>query len=342
MSLLRVDDLVLKYRGATRAAVAGVSFSVEKGEIFGLLGPSGSGKTSTLRIIAGFERADSGRIELDGDIIEASGAHVPPEKRNVGFVFQDFALFPHLTVIENVMFGLNRLPRAEQRTRAMQILDRAQLSAEANRLPRQLSGGQQQRVALARAMAPRPAVILMDEPFGSLDPELREDARVKILGVFREHAMSAVFVTHDQAEALGFADRIGVMRNGRVEQVGTPEELYGRPRTRFVAAFIGGANIVTGEGRGDCVMTAMGRVPIDRESVGDVTVALRPEHLQLLPPTDDEPVGTVVSRSFHGHDLTLGVSFADLKVNVWADYRCSFHVGQSVSVRPREKGIVVE
>jgi len=224
----------------------------------------------------------------------------------------------------------------------MEILERAQLAEHAGRYPRQLSGGQQQRVALARAMAPRPHVILMDEPFGSLDPDLREDARRKIRTVFREHEMSAVFVTHDQTEALGFADRIGVVRDGHLEQAGTPEELYNQPRTRFVAAFIGGANILSGTGRGDCVMTPIGRVPVDRDAGGEVTIALRPEHMQLEAPSADEPVGRVVSRVFHGHDLTFRVAFPETELTVWDDYRCPFRVGESVRVRPREKGVVVE
>jgi iron(III) transport system ATP-binding protein len=342
MAILVVDNLSLRYRGQTKPAVDGVSFSMERGEIFALLGPSGSGKTSTLRVIAGFERAERGRIELDGRVIEGAGAFVPPERRNVGFVFQEFALFPHLTVMENVTFGLRGITRDEKAARAMQILERAQLAEHAGRYPRQLSGGQQQRVALARAMAPRPHVVLMDEPFGSLDPDLREDARQKIRAVFRGHEMSSVFVTHDQNEALGFADRIGVMRDGRIDQIGTPEELYRQPRTRFVAAFIGGANILTGFGRGDCVQTPIGRVPVDRHSEGDVTVAIRPEHLELAASVSGEPAGRVVSRVYHGHDLTIRVAFADAEITVWDDYRCPFRVGEAVRVRAREKGIVVE
>ena len=342
MPLLQVENLHLRYPGRTKDAVDGVSFSIEPGEIFALLGPSGSGKTSTLRVIAGFERPTSGRIVLDGRTIEGDGAFVAPEHRNVGFVFQDFALFPHLSVLDNVTFGLNDLPKAERRQRALEILERAQLVEHAGRLPRQLSGGQQQRVALARAMAPRPHVILMDEPFSSLDPELREDARRKIHRVFREHGMSAVFVTHDQGEALGFADRIAVMRDGRIEQAGTPEELYNRPATRFVAAFIGGANIVAGTGRGDSVQTPIGRVPIDRDAEGDVMIALRPEHLELLPPSHGEPSGRIVSRAFRGHDLTLRVEFAGIELTVWDDYRCPYRVGERVRVRAREKGVVVE
>ena len=342
MALLVVEKLHLRYRGQDRDAVDGVSFAIERGEIFALLGPSGSGKTSTLRVIAGFERAGGGRVVLDGRVIEGDGAFVAPEHRNVGFVFQDFALFPHLSVIENVMFGLHALSRSDRRRRAQEILERAQLVEHAERLPRQLSGGQQQRVALARAMAPRPHVILMDEPFSSLDPELREDARNKIQHVFREYAMSAVFVTHDQAEALGFADRIGVMRAGRIEQIGTPEELYNRPATRFVAAFIGGANILPGVGHGNSVRTSIGPVPVDRATEGSVTIALRPEHLELLPPSPGEPSGRIASRSFHGHDLTLRVEFAGIELTIWDDYRCPYRVGEHVRVRAREKGVVVD
>ena len=344
MPLLAVQNLHLRYRGQSRDAVDGVSFALEPGEIFALLGPSGSGKTSTLRVIAGFERPQGGRVFIGGRMLSGDDAStfVAPEHRNLGFVFQDFALFPHLSVIENVMFGLHGLRSEERRRRAMDILERAQLTDCTDRLPRELSGGQQQRVALARAMAPRPHLILMDEPFSSLDPELREDARRKIHRVFREHAMSAVIVTHDQSEALGFADRIGVMHDGRLEQVGTPEELYNHPATQFVAAFIGGANIMRGVGRGDCVMTSIGRVPIDREATGDVTIALRPEHLEILPPHGGEPTGRIISRAFHGHDLTIRIEFSGSELTVWDDYRCPYRTGERVRVRAREKGIVVE
>jgi iron(III) transport system ATP-binding protein len=344
MSLLTIENLHLRYRGQTRDAIDGVSFQLEPGEIFALLGPSGSGKTSTLRAIAGFERPKSGLISLGGRVLCGDGAStfVAPEHRQIGFVFQDFALFPHLTVLENVTFGLHGVDPDERLRRALDILARAQLAEFVYRLPRELSGGQQQRVALARAMAPRPHVILMDEPFSSLDPDLREDARRKIHRVFREHNMSAVVVTHDQSEALGFADRIGVMRDGKMEQVGTPEELYNHPATSFVAAFIGGANILHGVGRGDCVMTSIGRVPIDREATGDVTIALRPEHLEILPPGGGEPSGEIVSRAFHGHDITMRIEFPESELTVWDDYRCPYRVGERVRVRAREKGVVVD
>ncbi len=340
MALLRVEDVSLQYRGQTRRAVDGLSFSVERGQVFGLLGPSGSGKTSALRIIAGFERAQRGRVVLADRVIEGDGTFVAPEKRNIGFVFQDFALFPHLTVMENVAFGLHGLPRHERGGRAMEILERAQLAEHAGRLPRQLSGGQQQRVALARAMAPRPHVVLMDEPFGSLDPELREDARRKIATVFRERDMTAVFVTHDQVEAMDFADRIGVVRDGRIEQIGTPEELYKEPRTRFVAMFIGGANILTGDARGGVVTTAIGDVTLDREAHGSTTIALRPEHVGVS--ESDGAAGRVVGRSFHGHDVTIRVAVGDVEISVWESYRSALRVGDAVRVRAVDRGIVLE
>jgi iron(III) transport system ATP-binding protein len=342
MPLLHVDDVTIRYRDEVRPAVDGLSFVLERGEIFALLGPSGSGKTSTLRAIAGFERIERGRIVLDERTIDGDGSFVPPERRNVGFVFQEFSLFPHLTVMENVAFGLHGMSRAERAARVVDILERAQLAEHAGRYPRELSGGQQQRVAIARAMAPRPHVILMDEPFGSLDPDLREDARRKIRAVFRERSMSSVFVTHDQSEALGFADRIGVVRDGRIEQIGTPEELYNRPRTRFVAAFLGGANILEGTGMGDHVATTIGRVPVDRRADGVVFVAVRPEHLQLASAVDGAPAGRVVARTFHGHDLTYRVACGDVELSVWGDYRSAFAVGDAVSVRTIDKGVVVE
>lgn len=342
MSLLTVENLSFGYGRGDARAVHDVSFVIEPGEIFALLGPSGSGKTSTLRLIGGFERPLAGRIVLNGRTIATPESVTPPERRNIGFVFQEFALFPHLTVLENVTFGLTDAPKGDARRLALEILERAQLVEQADRYPQSLSGGQQQRVALARAMAPRPHLVLMDEPFGSLDAELREDARRKVHAVFRERNMSAVFVTHDQQEALSFADRIGVMNDGRLEQVGTPEELYNEPRTRFVAHFIGGANILAGEGRGDCAVTGIGRVALRTHAHGPLTVAIRPEHLELVEPSEGGPTGKVLSRGFHGHDVTVRVLLGETEITVWDDYRCRFDVGQAVQVVPREKGVVVE
>ncbi len=340
MSLVKAVDIAMSYPGQTHPAVNSISFDVARGEVFAILGPSGSGKTSTLRLLAGFERLSAGSITLAGREVASPRNHIPPDRRNVGFVFQEFALFPHLTVMANVMFGLRSRPSRERRELAQQIIERAQLEEHADKLPRELSGGQQQRVALARAMAPRPDVILLDEPFGSLDPELRADARAKVGDVIHDRTMTAVMVTHDQQEALDFADRIAVMRAGRIEQIGTPEELYASPQTQFVAAFIGGANILEGTANGNTAETAIGAIPVTSPCHGPVTIALRPEHVQLTS-GGDGVVGRVVGRHFHGHDVSLQVRLNNTTLTVWDDYRCTIEIDSDVVVTVREPGIVV-
>ncbi len=234
---LVVEDLHRHFDG--HAAVNGVSFALDEGEIGVLLGPSGCGKTTTLRCIAGFESPDRGRIRARGRVLVGEGRALEPHERGIGFVFQDGALFPHLTVRGNVEFGLHALPAAERRGRVDELLAALDLGALAGRHPAQLSGGQQQRVALARALAPRPDTILLDEPFSSLDPSLRERLAVELRDWLRHFGVTALVVTHDQHEALGLADRIGVMHAGRLEQWASPYEIYHRPATRFVAGFVG-------------------------------------------------------------------------------------------------------
>ena len=302
---------VCKAFGRTRAAVADLSLSVEDGELLVLLGPSGCGKTTTLRMIAGFERPDQGVIRLGGDLV-ASGKHwVPPEQRGVGMVFQDYALFPHLTVAQNVAFGVLRLSRRARAARVAEALEAVDMSELGARYPHELSGGQQQRVALARAMAPRPRVLLLDEPFSNLDPELRANLRYEVRSIVRRAEMTTVLVTHDQTEAFALADRIAVMQEGQLHQVAAPEELYRRPATPFVASFVGRAQFLPGLIHGHRVTTRIGVFTHDGSRVdrGPVSVLLRPDDLRIEANPSGE--GLVVEREFGGATVRYGVRLLD-------------------------------
>lgn len=255
-----------------------VSLEVAPGEFFALLGPSGSGKTTCLRLIAGFDRPDSGRILLEGEDVTG----VPPYDRNVNTVFQDYALFPHMTVAENVAYGLRvrRVGTAERRKRALEMLELVRLADFGDRRPAQLSGGQRQRVALARALINQPKVLLLDEPLGALDLRLREEMQAELKGLQQRLGITFVFVTHDQGEALSMADRVAVFSRGRIEQLDTPRALYTKPRTAFVASFVGSANIVTG--------ALAERITGRREPF-----AIRPELIDVLPSGTSAPLGSV-------------------------------------------------
>lgn len=228
----------------TTTAVESIDLEIRQGEFFSLLGPSGCGKTTTMRMIAGFEEPTSGVVRLSGKDVTG----VPPNRRDVNMVFQSYALFPHMTVAENVAFGLKRkkVPAAEIRTRVAEMLELVELGDRAKYKPRQLSGGQQQRVALARALVNRPSALLLDEPLGALDLKLRQAMQLELKRIQREVGITFVYVTHDQSEALTMSDRIAVMNKGRIEQLGTPAQIYETPATRFVAGFIGTSNILTG------------------------------------------------------------------------------------------------
>ncbi|HEX2095981.1 MAG TPA: ABC transporter ATP-binding protein [Solirubrobacterales bacterium] len=268
-------------------AVDGVDLELERGEFFTLLGPSGCGKTTTLRMIAGFERPSEGRIRIEG----ADVADLPPHRRPTNTVFQSYALFPHLSVEDNVAYGLKRkkAPKAEIRERVAAELDRVGLAAEAKRRPAQLSGGQQQRVALARALVNLPKVLLLDEPLGALDLKLRKGLQVELKRIQREVGITFVYVTHDQEEALTMSDRIAVMNRGRIEQVATPEDVYERPATAFVAGFIGVSNlmpaVVSGPGEVRLENGASVAVSVDGLTPGERCQAVvRPEKLRIEPP----------------------------------------------------------
>ena len=245
MALLELQQLAHAY--ADHTVVDGLSLHLAPGTIGCLLGPSGCGKTTVLRCIAGFERPDAGVIRVGGDVVSGPGQHVPTERRRIGMVFQNYALFPHLSVAANIAFGLQALPSAARNRRVDELLALVGLPSQANRYPHELSGGQQQRVALARALAPRPRLLLLDEPFSSLDVDLRERLAAEVGAILRAEGTTAILVTHDQHEAFAMADEVGVMQHGRVQQWDTPYNLYHRPANRFVADFVGQGAFVPGE-----------------------------------------------------------------------------------------------
>jgi len=298
---------VAKRFGREAPAVEDLTLAVMEGDLVVLLGPSGSGKTTTLRLIAGFERPDAGEVCIGGRLVASPGCYVPPEARGVGIVFQDYALFPHLTVGENIAFGLHgrEWGRGSRDERLRKMLALVGLTGLEKRYPHQLSGGQQQRVALARALAPGPAVVLLDEPFSNLDTALRARVRAEVAEILRAAGATAVFVTHDQEEALSMADQVAVMSRGRILQMAGPDELYQRPVSREVAAFVGEANFLAGAARAGLVECELGVIPCHDAPEGAVDLLVRPEY--VLPRADGDGVGELVAKEFYGHDQLFTV-----------------------------------
>ena len=324
-----ISGVSVSYDGTT-PAVHDADLTVPQGSTTALLGPSGCGKTSLLRAVAGLERPVGGTISIGGRAMSGPRTWVPPQRRHVGMVFQDGALFPHLSVAENIEFGLKApglsMGSAERRDRVGELLDIVELGEVASRLPETLSGGQQQRVALARSLAPRPSVLLLDEPFSALDASLRVQVRGDVGRILREIGVTTIFVTHDQDEAFVLGDSVAVMRDGRIEQVGTPDELYRTPASPWVAAFVGEANFVAGR-FADAVSadsdhhgneipagharTLLGSVPVispgNLEAGGDVTVLIRPEQIALR--TGD--CAEIVNVEYYGHDVRYELRLHD-------------------------------
>ena len=300
---IRVDAADVALGGAP--VLRSASISAEPGRTLAILGPSGCGKTTLLRVLAGLQRLDSGQVVLGGTMMSGPGVHVAADKRGIGMVFQDWSLFPHLTVAANVAFGLPRSERPRSRVlprpasgRVRDLLDMVGIGELADRLPGSLSGGQQQRVALARALAPQPSVLLLDEPFSSLDTTLRVEVRAEVAALLRELEVTCVFVTHDQDEAFVLGDEVAVMRDGAVIQQAAPAMLYEQPADRWLAGFVGEADTVVGRAEGDIAYTSMGPMKLQSRIHGEVDVLLRPEELALT----EGSSGTVDHIEFFGHD----------------------------------------
>jgi len=301
-TIIALKAVSKRYASAGKAAAAlnAVSLTVRRGRLLALLGPSGCGKTTALRLIAGLETPDAGEIWLNGQCVAGPSAWVAPEHRNIGMVFQDYALFPHLTARENIRFAIARESPAARERRVNDLLALAGLDGKGDRYPHQLSGGEQQRVALARALAPGPSVVLLDEPFSNLDAALRKEMREEVRRILTLAGATTLFVTHDQEEALSIADVVAVMRQGSILQVGAPQEIYHRPARREIAEFVGEANFLPGTATGDHAICALGVVALAQPANGPVEVMLRPEALTVEP--DAEGPARVELVVFFGHD----------------------------------------
>ncbi|NEU56998.1 ABC transporter ATP-binding protein [Halorussus sp. MSC15.2] len=311
-AVLELDGVIKEY--AAETAVNSLSLSVHEGELLTLLGPSGCGKTTTLRMMAGLERPDGGEVRLGGEVVADETRYVKPENRDVGLVFQDFALFPHLTVAENVAFGLTDADERETERRVDDLLELVDLAGHRDATPDELSGGQQQRVALARSLAPEPDILLLDEPFSNLDVRLRVEMREEVRRILKEAGVSAVSVTHDQEEALSISDRVAVMNDGQVEQVGKPESVFEHPESRFVASFLGQAGFLSAWHEEGTVVTPIGNFAPQRlnglttEYAGtDLDVLVRPDDLRATVVEESEADGHIIHRQYTGPSFVYRV-----------------------------------
>jgi iron(III) transport system ATP-binding protein len=311
-----MSDLILAdlhKRFGDHAVLAGLELAVPAGSLTALLGPSGVGKTTLLRLLAGFDRPDHGTIAVGDHVLSADSVHVPPEHRRIGYVSQEGSLFPHLTVAANIGFGLTR---AQRRERVAELLELVELTGLERRYPHQLSGGQQQRVALARALAVRPEVVLLDEPFASLDAQLRADVRDDVRRILAQAGTTTLLVTHNQDEALSSADRVAVLRDGKVIQYATPQELYSEPADHELARFVGDANLITGTLTDGMVETDLGRLSVNTDALPSdpdgtsphwVTVMIRPEQIVFAPDSDGSTNGQIIRCDYHGHDTVITI-----------------------------------
>jgi iron(III) transport system ATP-binding protein len=302
MSLIELSHVWHTYSNATHPALQDLSLRIEEGAILSILGPSGCGKTTVLRSIAGFERPQSGHIRIAGRPACDETSWIPPEGRDVGMVFQDYALFPHLTVLENVGFGLRQQTKASVGRSAEETLNFVGLKGLGGRYPHELSGGQQQRVAIARALAPKPVVLLLDEPFSNLDPDMRGQMREEVQEILQRSGTTTVLVTHDHDEAFAMADQVAVLNAGRLEQLDTPESIYHTPSTRFVATFVGQADFLPGRVENDKILTEAGLFEnVHRHAAGTaVDIMIRPDDIHIIPASPG--TARIVARTFRGSE----------------------------------------
>ncbi|MGH7641559.1 MAG: ABC transporter ATP-binding protein [Candidatus Dormibacteria bacterium] len=310
MKAIEITDLNKSFQDTV--VLRGLALEVERGTLTAVLGPSGSGKTTLLRVIAGLERGESGQVRLAGEMVDDGRQFLRPERRRVGYVPQEASLFPHLTVIQNVGFGVSRQKR--RGTRVGDLLEMVGLGGLGGRYPHELSGGQQQRVALARALAIDPQLLLLDEPFSALDPSLRASVREEVRGILAATGITTLLVTHDQEEAFSVADQVAVLREGRVAQTGSPQQLYTLPIDLEMARFLGDANLVDGTVLGDSVLTPLGVMVLRPPEVGEAAVLgaavvlVRPEQIVISAATQEGVPGRVLHAEFHGHDSVVEVA----------------------------------
>jgi iron(III) transport system ATP-binding protein len=340
MASLTVRGVCKRYGSV--AALDRLDLDVPAGALTAVLGPSGCGKTTLLRCVAGFERVDAGDITVGARPVAGRGGHVAPERRKVAVVPQEGALFPHLSVAGNVAYGLGRIARRSGRVE--EVLALVGLAGLGNRMPHELSGGQQQRVAVARALAPRPPLVLLDEPFSALDAGLRADVRLDVREALRADGATAVLVTHDQNEALSMADQVAVMRQGRIVQHGTPAEVYGSPIDPWVGDFVGEAVLLPARVIGGVAVTALGELPVPRAAAGHATVLVRPEQVEVLGEAAAGTVpATVARQDFFGHDALLALRLDDgarVQARVFDLAAPGLGPGQRVGIRVRGPVVV--
>jgi iron(III) transport system ATP-binding protein len=333
-------------RGVTKsygntAVIRDISFAIRQGEILALLGPSGSGKTTILRLIAGFEQVDKGEIYIQQRLTAGPRFSIAPELRSIGMMFQDYALFPHMTVAKNVRYGLTGMDRPRQEKVLAGMLALVGMEGYENRYPHQLSGGEQQRIALARALAPCPAALLLDEPFSNLDADMRSRMRLEVLSILQRANTTTILVTHDQEEAFTLADRVGVLKEGRLEQLDSPETIYHQPRTPFVARFVGQADFLTAVAKNDRVETELGHFSIETPIPSQrLSVMIRPDDIGFIP--DDQGEAIIIGREFLGSENLYSILLQSGQMVRSSQPSMAIHrVGQKVSVKANLDHVVV-